>query len=203
MQDMLQKKATTSGRPPRFNEAAVVNNAMAAFWAQGYTGTTIDELERATAVDRSTIYNSFGGKRGLYDKAAAEYVHRCESELLSPLSQGTRGLDDIVEFLDRIQATQNDNSIPPGCLIINDLIAPTNEAVSGRYMTALRDGLRNAIERSNSTDDTDPAANSGRVNTLVAAIIGITVAHRHNPTDPVPSQTVDAFRDLVRHWATD
>jgi AcrR family transcriptional regulator len=138
-----------------------VAGAVEAFWSHGYAATTLDELERATGVDRSTIYNSSGGRRGLYDRAAMAYLGRGEDQLLSPLTAGDAGLDDIVEFLDRLQANLVDESTPPGCLIINDITTPTNLEITDRYLTTLRRGFSDAIDRSNHTDETDADHNTG------------------------------------------
>ena len=45
------------GRPPEFDRDAVLTAAVFAFWAGGYEGTTVSDLEAATGVDRSTLYS--------------------------------------------------------------------------------------------------------------------------------------------------
>jgi AcrR family transcriptional regulator len=71
---MVQNTSPSSqrlGRRPGFDSEAVVAAAIVAFWAKGFEATTLSDLEAATGVDRSSIYNSFGGKEGLYRSAAA------------------------------------------------------------------------------------------------------------------------------------
>jgi TetR/AcrR family transcriptional repressor of nem operon len=186
------------GRPRRFDEADVVAKAVTTFWSHGYEGTTLDDLERATGVDRSTIYNSFGGKAGLYQQAATEYVQRGDSYLFVPLTDGREGLADIVEFLDLLEAIQLDDSYPPGCLIINDLATPANEDVTDRYLAAIDTGLKAAIERSNRFDHTDPRNNESRRESLLAAIIGANLTHRRDPT--TAANMMEGLRTLVQTW---
>jgi len=197
---MVQKPTRPqSGRPRRFDEADVVAKAVTTFWSHGFEGTTLDELERTTGVDRSTIYNSFGGKAGLYRQAATEYVRRGDDHLFLPLTDGEEGLADIIAFLDLLEAIQNDDSYPPGCLIINDLATPANEEVTDHYLAAINTGLRMAMERSNRTDQTDPSKNSSRRESLLAAIIGANLTHRRDPA--AAATMMEGLRGLVHAWS--
>lgn len=186
------------GRPRRFAEADVVAEAVTMFWSHGYDGTTLDLLERATGVDRSTIYNSFGGKAGLYEQAASAYVQRGNDHLFVPLSHGEEGLADIIAFLDLLEEIQLDDTYPLGCLIINDLAAPANDDVTDEYLAAIDTGLKMAIERSNRTDGTDPRHNSSRRESLLAAIIGANLTHRRDPT--AAAKMMEGLRRVVGTW---
>jgi AcrR family transcriptional regulator len=190
------------GRPKQFDPTQVVANAMTAFWAKGYENTTLEDLEEATGVDRSTIYNSFGGKTGLYESAAGAYVDRGDSHLFAPLSDGDEGLADIVEFLNRVQAIHLSDDTPPGCLIINDLACPPNAPIASRYLESVRTGIEQAIDRSNRVDGTDPAHNSSRQVSLVAAVIGTNLTHRRDPDRGATNRTFDGLRQLVGSWST-
>ena len=202
MQSVVQNQEKPQrGRPRRFDEADVVAKAVTTFWSHGYDGTTLDELERATGVDRSTIYNSFGGKVGLYEMAATQYLQRGDNHLFSPLVDGGEGLADIVEFLDLLETTQLDDSNPPGCLIINDMATPASDEATDQYLAALDTGIKDAIERSNRIDGTDPYRNSSRQESLLAAIIGINLTHRRDPTSDAASKMIDGLRQLVLSWA--
>ncbi len=53
-------------RPREFDRETVVANATDVFWAQGYAGTSLDDLDRATGLNRGSLYNAFGDKHGLY-----------------------------------------------------------------------------------------------------------------------------------------
>ena len=57
----------------QFDEAAVLEKARNVFWKKGYNGTSMDELVKATGLSRSSIYDSFGDKHGLYMRALQHY----------------------------------------------------------------------------------------------------------------------------------
>ncbi|MEL6670095.1 MAG: helix-turn-helix domain-containing protein [Bacteroidota bacterium] len=58
---------------PVFNESEVLDKARDLFWERGYHATSISDLEKALGLSRSSLYNSFGGKRALYDLTLARY----------------------------------------------------------------------------------------------------------------------------------
>lgn len=53
-------------RPRKFEVDEVLSSARAVFATQGYNGTSIDELIRATGLMRGSIYKAFGSKRNLF-----------------------------------------------------------------------------------------------------------------------------------------
>ncbi|MEM6397016.1 MAG: TetR/AcrR family transcriptional regulator [Bacteroidota bacterium] len=58
---------------PIFDESEVLNKARDLFWERGYSATSISDLEKSLGISRSSIYNSFGGKRALYDLTLKRY----------------------------------------------------------------------------------------------------------------------------------
>jgi len=198
MHHMVQKRTRAAGRPPNYDREAVIAKAMVAFWSDGYEATTLSDLERATGLDRSSIYNSFGGKSGLHELAVETYLTQGRGQLFAPLTHGTEGIADLVEFLNRMQTMQDDDSTPSGCLVINDLCFPGNEKPSDTYLEILGTGLADAIARANGVDHTDPALNEARHATLMASIVGINLLHHR---DSSASAMIDGLRDLVSSWA--
>ncbi|GAA4663293.1 MULTISPECIES: TetR/AcrR family transcriptional regulator [Amycolatopsis] len=75
-------------RPRKFIEDEVVASAGETFANHGYGGTTIDDLMKATGLGKQSLYNAFGGKRGLFLKAlsasAAEAVAAVDEALAGP-----------------------------------------------------------------------------------------------------------------------
>jgi AcrR family transcriptional regulator len=194
------------GRPPAFDRARVIEGAVRAFWSAGYQRTSLTALERATGVDRSTLYNSFGGKAGLYRQAAAGYVDVVEAEIFAPLRHGTAGVDDVVAFLERLGAHVRAGRHPPGCLIVNDLAATGHDrAATERYLARLNEGLRSALERSARLGETDGSAVEDRVRLLAAAVIGVNLvaaggAGRGDAATASAADTVAALARTVRSW---
>jgi TetR/AcrR family transcriptional regulator, transcriptional repressor for nem operon len=54
------------GRPREFDEKSVLSQARALFAAQGYNGTSIDDLVKSTGLLRGSLYKAFGSKRNLF-----------------------------------------------------------------------------------------------------------------------------------------
>ena len=59
-------------RPRAFDETVVLSHARTLFANQGYNGTSIDDLVKATGLLRGSLYKAFGSKRNLFELLLAE-----------------------------------------------------------------------------------------------------------------------------------
>ena len=142
----------------------MIDSAIDAFFVKGFDATTLSDLESATGVDRSTLYNSFGGKTGLYRAATARYLDRAATGLFGTLHDGSSsdsnsdsnsgsndgsndGLADIVQFLETLRVGLTMAEVSPGCLIVNDMAAGSDREAAARYRELLDSGLRAALGR--------------------------------------------------------
>ncbi len=188
------------GRPPAFDRETVVSAAEQAFWSQGYQATTLSDLEAATGVDRSTLYNSFGGKEGIYRSATAAYVNHAEDYLFSPMHHGTNGIADIVEFIDRLDTMLRSGDCPSGCLIVNDMADPTDREATSRYLERLESGLRAALQLAAAAGDTDPARTEHRCQVLMATVIGVNLVNRNAADNAAAQPILNGMRAEVISW---
>lgn len=70
---MVQKEPARRGRPRAYDPDKALDGAMALFWSQGYSATSLDALSAATGMNRPSLYGAFGDKKSLYLKALALY----------------------------------------------------------------------------------------------------------------------------------
>jgi AcrR family transcriptional regulator len=70
------------GRPKNFSREQVLEKAMPVFWKHGFADTTLQDLERATGVNKSGLYTEFRNKEDLFVACLRHYIE----------SQGKRGL---------------------------------------------------------------------------------------------------------------
>ena len=62
------------GRPREYDPDQALDAAMMVFWAQGFSGTSLDDLASAMNMNRPSLYNAFGDKESLYRLALAGVV---------------------------------------------------------------------------------------------------------------------------------
>jgi AcrR family transcriptional regulator len=70
------------GRPKSFSREEVLEKAMPVFWKYGFADTSLQELERATGVNKSGLYTEFRDKEDLFVACLRHYLE----------GQGKRGL---------------------------------------------------------------------------------------------------------------
>ena len=174
--------------------------AIGAFWAKGFAATTLSDLEDATGVDRSTLYNSFEGKEGLYRAATAAYLDRADDELFAPLYEGTDGIADVIEFIDRLRDNLRSGANPPGCLIVNDMACATAHEATGRYLRSLEGGLRLALGRASRSGEADAVKADARCQFLCAAVVGINLVSRNGGDNVAALALIDGVRAEVSSW---
>lgn len=59
------------GRPRQFSEPDAVAAASTVLVRRGFAGTSVDDLVRATGVNRASLYGVFGSKDGLFRRCLA------------------------------------------------------------------------------------------------------------------------------------
>lgn len=114
-------------RTANFDPLEVARSARAVFWARGYDAAAIPELEAATGLSRSSIYNTFGSKRGLFDAAVQSYLDEIVRPRLQPLEAAEVSADALVTYLSELRevfARVAPNPVANGCLLINTASSP-------------------------------------------------------------------------------
>lgn len=61
------------GRPRAFDTETAVARALDTFWSRGYEATSVADLCHAMGLSRSSLYEAFGSKHGLFLAALAHY----------------------------------------------------------------------------------------------------------------------------------
>lgn len=190
------------GRPPEFDREAVLTAAVFAFWAAGFNATTVGDLEQATGVDRSTLYKSFGGKTGLYESAADAYIAMASEQLFSVLHGGTAGIEDILTFVDTLEASYRAGQ-PRGCYIVNDMGTVGEYDATHRYLDILRTGFRVALQRAVTRGQLAADVVVRRTEFLTAAFVGINLTHRNMADPEAAHRLMDGVRDEVTSWQSE
>src|SRR5580700_3041244 len=85
------------GRPKNFSREGVLERALPAFWKHGFAHTSLQELEKATGVNKSGLYSEFSGKEELFLESLRFYLDRLPS--LGFLMAEPLGWDNIEQFL--------------------------------------------------------------------------------------------------------
>jgi TetR/AcrR family transcriptional regulator, copper-responsive repressor len=104
------------GRPKNFSREEVLEKAMPVFWKHGFADATLQELERATGVNKSGLYTEFRDKEDLFVACLRHYLE----------SQGKRGLltkeplgwNNIETFLKNGPINKGEQQ---GCFSINSM----------------------------------------------------------------------------------
>ena len=105
-------------RPREFNEEEVLARAMEVFWNAGFEGTSLDALEASMGMNRSSLYNTFGGKLELFCKALDAYSAGPCQELFAPLCN-ERGGEALRGYLNVLRSFVGSREASKGCMMVN------------------------------------------------------------------------------------
>ena len=84
-------------RPRNFSREGVLEKALPVFWKHGFADASLQELEKATGVNKSGLYSEFSGKDELFLESLRFYLDRLPS--LGFLLAEPLGWDNIEQFL--------------------------------------------------------------------------------------------------------
>jgi AcrR family transcriptional regulator len=181
---------TSVPRPRGYQRAKVVESAKNSFWAHGYEGTSIVELERSTGLNRSSLYLAFGGKRSLFDAAFDDYTETFIDPLIATMEGGSAELAEIATFLSEIRAylLEVPTLSQRGCLMVNAIaeLSGRDQDATDRgiaYRDRLRRAFTHALEGAAANGNGAPMAIRRRAWMLASATFGVWLTARIDPLD--------------------
>lgn len=166
-------------RPREFDESAVLNAATQCFWKQGYEATSVRELVERTGITAASLYNAFGDKRALYEKALDHYIEesvadrirRCES--LPPL----RAIEAF--FAEIVKRSLNDRD-RKGCMLVNAALdVALHDAAFRKVVAEVLVGIETFFQRCVRAGQADGTiSRSLPAETLAQNLLGVLVGIR-------------------------
>lgn len=90
---------------------------MRAFWASGYDGASVDVMCRVTHMSRASLYQTYGGKEGLFLAAIAHYAETRVSRVAAALGPIGTLAEDLTAFYHEVVLLATQDPQTPGCLI--------------------------------------------------------------------------------------
>lgn len=138
---------------------SVLEAAKETFWRLGYDRAAVSDLEAATGLSRSSLYQAFGSKPRLFASVLDTYIRGVIGPMLEPLEAKGAPADAVDRFVHGLRELFVDGGLPSryGCLWVNAIVefagrddAPVDVRAAefwDRLNGAFRNGLRCAAPR--------------------------------------------------------
>jgi TetR/AcrR family transcriptional regulator, copper-responsive repressor len=104
------------GRPKNFSREEVLEKALPVFWTRGFSDTSLQDLERATGVNKSGLYTEFRDKEDLFVACLRHYLQKQEKRGL--LTREPLGWNNVETFLRNGPLNKGEQQ---GCFSVNSM----------------------------------------------------------------------------------
>jgi TetR/AcrR family transcriptional repressor of nem operon len=111
-----------------FDKEEALKNAMELFWRKGFNGTSTRDLEKATGLGTSSVYNSFGSKEALFFEALQYYLEAEQSQLRKSINGSPSALKALRALFECM--LQEDSTVDGqirGCFLVNSITELANQ----------------------------------------------------------------------------
>jgi TetR/AcrR family transcriptional repressor of nem operon len=109
-------------RAKEFEEADVLEKAVKLFSEKGYHGISMQELVDGLAINRSSIYDTFGDKHNLFLAALKYYRDTYTREMVERIEQSTDIRKTIAEVFEFVISDSQGKAGKQGCMMVNTAI---------------------------------------------------------------------------------
>lgn len=139
-------------RKRAFDRDETLDRAMRVFWRDGYAATTIDELVKATGVNRASMYDCFGGKQELFLEAVDRYVHETSARRLGTVDHSQPAPEVLRSMFIAMMTAADETERRLGCFLTNCAVElassePSVRARVEQVFSKMQTLFRETIER--------------------------------------------------------
>jgi len=194
------------GRPRRFDRETALIAAMRTFWAQGYEGTSIQDLVAAMGINKPSLYATFGCKEEVF-REAVELYDRLEGRATTQsLAEAATAREAVETMLLANARAYTETEGPRGCMIVLSSLlgAPENAGVRAFLAKNRLDGeaaLRVRLAEGVAQGDLAPSADLDRLAAFYTTVLeGLSIQARDGASAEKLRMIIDA---AMLAWPTD
>lgn len=190
-------------RTRQFDERQALQAAMLVFWEKGYDGTSINDLEQAMGLNRTSIYNAFGNKGALFERVMTCYKESVMAELFARLDSAPNIREGIRRMLNGALDIHFDEDNPGGCLVVLSVMESgqhDDQSISAMQQTmqelksVLQSRIGKARKNGELANDIDPGATATTIATTMA---GMMVMGKANMSKASLKKTINQILGLL------
>lgn len=167
------------GRPAQFDRDVALDEAMRAFWRDGYQSNSVKALSERLGITRSSFYNAFDSQEALFLEALDRYLELSPDQALAQPPQAGGVCWLITETFRTVCQTLDADCDARGCLAVNSVAVLCNvdaslgPKVAARMMARLERLerlLKLAVAGGELPPETDTAACALALKTLLVGL---------------------------------
>ena len=160
-------------RTRQFDENQALEAAMRVFWARGYEGTSIQDLESAMGLNRTSIYNAFGNKRAVFNRVLDTYKTGVMGRLFMQMDDAPDIREGMRRLLNGALDIHFDEDNPGGCLVVLSLLESDQHDnasvdVLSKTIHSLKDELQRRLQRAKKSGELSKDLNVAATATTIA-----------------------------------
>ncbi|MFD5466796.1 TetR/AcrR family transcriptional regulator [Kitasatospora sp. NPDC127059] len=169
------------GRPKEFDPDEAVERAMGVFWRKGYAATTPQNLVDGIGIGRGSLYNTFGSKRALFERALKRYRDSQAEWLEALLDHPGSAKDRLRGALEALIELDLGDPDRRGCMAVNTAAElATSDAgardAARRMFARTESALRATVEEGQRAGEIAVGRDAAAVAAwLLATVIGMRV----------------------------
>jgi len=190
-------------RTKQFDEREALQAAMLVFWDKGYEGTSIQDLETATGLGRTSIYNAFGNKRALFERVLSCYKDTVMSSLFAAMDGAPDIREGLTRLLNAVLDVNYDEQYPGGCLVVLSVLeSGQHDAASCAALELsiqeIRQGLQQRIARARKRGELSTGLDATVTATTITSVMaGMMVLGKARFRRAALNKTVDQVLALL------
>jgi TetR/AcrR family transcriptional repressor of nem operon len=123
-------------RGKSFDEQQALEAAMRLFWTKGYAATSLQDLEAATGLNRTSLYNAFGNKNSLFKKALGRYMGMVRQRFREIIDRAATSREAVQGILETVVYLHFSKESPGGCLAVLSAMESSQHDAETLAMTA-------------------------------------------------------------------
>lgn len=173
-------------RTREFDERQALVAAMLVFWEKGFEATSIQDLEDAMGLKRTSIYNAFGNKRQIFNRILQCYKESVMSALFVAMDEAPNIREGLKRLLNGALDIHFDTDNPGGCLVVLSVLesGQHDEASSDELVQTIQDlkaglqqRLKKAKQRGELSPDLDVAVTATTIASTMTGMMVLGKAH--------------------------
>lgn len=143
------------GRQQRYDRTETVEKAMGLFWRNGFSGTSMRDLEKCLDMRPGSIYANFGNKENLYMETMDLYADKSFTTFKSHMENTESFMTGLSDFIKHL-LFNHDN--PCACMLAKTIadINPDYEALrikAANMISDFEDILVSELEKARASDE--------------------------------------------------